>query len=214
MLGGLGELGACDVSGSRRFITHLNNRNRTGARNRALDVGARIGRVTKHLLLPLSVDMLEQNHHYLIQSTVFLGNTRVGSTVDKRIACGMQHFRADGAVLDDCSPTRSLLCHYDLIWIQWCILYLTDRDFISFLIECGKTLTSKGVICIKESVIRRGFLVDKDDSSIMRSDEHLKHLFQKADLEIIRESKQMDSPTDIFPIKTYALRTCSPGGTP
>lgn len=208
MLGGLGELDSRDIAASKRFLETLDRRLGKRPKNFAVDIGAGIGRVTKHLLLPMykTVDMLEQNLAYLNESYNFVGNGDLGGAVGKRIACGMQSFRAAGVVGLDGQATGTLEDRYDLIWIQWCVIYLTDDDFVSFLLECTKALASEGIICLKDNVARSGFLVDKDDSSIMRSDKYLKHIFKQAGLEIIREARQLDFPSDVFPVRTYALR--------
>lgn len=208
MLGGLGELDNRDVTASSKFLDALDRRHGTVVKKNALDVGAGIGRVTKHFLLPLfkTVDMLEQNLAYLEKSVAFIGQSKDCGVVDKRIASGMQSFRADGIVGEDGKATGSLQGRYNLVWIQWCIIYLTDDDLVTFLRECAKALAPGGTICLKDNVARHGFLVDKEDSSVMRSNRYLKHLFQKANLQVVRETKQLDFPRNIFPVRTYALQ--------
>lgn len=208
MLGGLGKLDARDVAASRKFLEGLWRRVQPSGKSVALDVGAGIGRVTKHLLLPIfeTVDMLDQNPDYLRKSVAFIGEDSKGGQVGKRIACGMQEFNAHGLVGADGVHSGSLVARYDLIWIQWCINYLTDEDLVRFLRQCCKCLLPGGIIGLKDNVVRSGFLIDKDDSSIMRSDKYLKHLFSKAQIEVIRETKQLDFPRDIFPVRIYALR--------
>lgn len=208
MLGGLGELDHPDVAASRRFLHQLFAKTPLPPCPIALDVGAGIGRVTKHLLLPLfhTVDMLEQNLYYLQQSHTFIPSELPGGTVGKRIACGMQNFLATGVLGADQILTGSLEGRYNLIWIQWCIIYLTDDDLITFLRQCAKCLAPGGFLCLKDNVAKTGFLVDKEDSSIMRSNRYLKHLFHAADLQLVRETKQLDFPSDVFPVRTYALQ--------
>lgn len=215
MLGGLGVLDQRDVAASQKFLTQLFAKNPLPSNPVALDVGAGIGRVTKHLLLPRfhTVDMLEQNLDYLQHSRVFVptnDSVAATGTVDKRIACGMQDFDARGVVGADQVPTGSLQGRYNLVWIQWCIIYLTDHDLIAFLRQCAKCLAPSGFLCLKDNVARSGFLVDKSDSSIMRSDKYLKHLFRTAELELVRETKQVDFPREVFPVRTYALRPQRP----
>lgn len=208
MLGGLGELDNRDVAASLKFLDALDRRHGALIKNNALDVGAGIGRVTKHLLLPLfkKVDMLEQNPAYLEKSFAFIGHSEDCGLVDKRIASGMQSFRANGFVGVGDNATGSLQGRYNLVWIQWCIIYLTDDDLVTFLSECAKALAPGGFICLKDNVARQGFLVDKEDSSVMRSNRYLKHIFQRANLQIVRETKQLDFPRNIFPVRTYALQ--------
>lgn len=211
MLGGLGKLDARDVAASRKFLEGLWRRVQPSGKSVALDVGAGIGRVTKHLLLPIfeTVDMLDQNPIYLRKSVAFIGEDSKRGVVGKRIACGMQAFNANGLIGADGVHSGVLLARYDLVWIQWCINYLTDEDLVRFLRQCCKCLLPGGLIGLKDNVVRSGFLIDKDDSSIMRSDKYLKHLFSKAQVEVIREIKQLDFPRDVFPVRIYALRPTS-----
>eukprot|EP00177_Eucheuma_denticulatum_P008210 GFKZ01014940.1.p1 GENE.GFKZ01014940.1~~GFKZ01014940.1.p1 ORF type:complete len:304 (-),score=33.49 GFKZ01014940.1:537-1448(-) len=211
MLGGLGKLDGRDVAANRNFLDGLRRRVTTFSDKRVLDVGAGIGRVTKHFLIHLfdTVDMLEQNPKYLEESISFIGSAKYKGLVEKRLPCAMQSFHADGVPQLDGCDSGSLLNRYDVIWIQWCIIYLTDDDFVKFLRQCSQCLAPGGVICIKDNVVRNGFVVDNDDSSIMRSDQYLKHIFAKANVEVIRETIQLDFPRDIFPVRTYALRPFS-----
>lgn len=204
MLGGLGNLDKRDAAASRAFLLSLRDAQYVETGACALDVGAGIGRVTGRLLLPLfrEVDLLEQNEQYLQRSESFLAKRQSiagNGVVVNRIACGMQQFSADWR-------DGVLLGRFDLIWIQWCIIYLTDDDLVSFLRECQKCLRKNGLICIKDNVAREGFLVDKEDSSVMRSDEYLKSQFVKAGLTVLRETEQVDFPKEIFPVRTYALK--------
>ncbi len=40
-------------------------------------------------------------------------------------------------------------------------------------------LTPHGVICVKENLSSEGFVVDRQDSSVTRSDAHFKQVFHK-----------------------------------
>ena len=62
---------------------------------------------------------------------------------------------------------------YDVVWIQWCIGHLTDDDCVEFLKTCARSLKPNGMILVKENNARRGFVLDKEDSSITRSDSYL-----------------------------------------
>jgi len=77
------------------------------------DVGAGVGRVTKHLLCPLfkEVDMLDQSAKFINSS--YLGYE--ANVVDKYI-CPMQEFKFSKK--------------YDLIWIQWVRLLLCYINFL------------------------------------------------------------------------------------
>lgn len=204
MLGGLDVLHSRDIAASKKFLNGLNV-----GRDRALDVGAGIGRVTRGLLVPHfnSVDLLEQSLSYAAESRRFLSDLSCDDGyVDKRIVCGMQDFRADGLVGKDGVNSSSLRGRYDVIWIQWCVIYLTDVDFIAFLKECRSALLENGMIVLKDNVARAGFVVDKDDCSVMRSGPYLKSIFQRAGLMVVKEQRQLDFPRSAFPVRMYALR--------
>jgi len=204
MLGGLGNLDGKDVAASNKFIGKL-FKDGIPDGSVALDCGAGIGRVTKHLLLPLfsTVDILEQNTDYIETSRNFLRDAHPKHKVEHRLCVGMQDFSPEKARQD---MDISVDGRYDLIWIQWSIIYLGDDDFISFLRHCVKCIRPGGFVCIKENVARSGFLVDNEDSSISRSDNYMKSLFQRADLKLVQEARQTDFPSSLFPVKMYALQ--------
>lgn len=212
MLGGLDALHSRDVSASSKFLSSIPN---LSHRWRALDVGAGIGRVSKHLLLPNFdvVDMLEQSTVYVKESFSFLEDAKVDpdsprklGKIGRRIVCGMQEFNSAGITGRDGVFTGSLEDEYDIIWIQWCVIYLTDADFVAFMEQCVKALKQGGAIVLKDNVARSGFLVDKVDSSVMRSDRYMRSLFDQAGVQVVKHAKQTDFPKDIYPVRMYALR--------
>lgn len=212
MLGGLDVLHSRDVSASSKFLSSIPN---LSNRQRALDVGAGIGRVSKHLLLPNFdvVDMLEQSTLYVKESFSFLEDAKMDpdsprelGKIGRRIVCGMQEFNSAGITGRDGVFTGALEDEYDIIWIQWCVIYLTDADFVAFIEQCVKALKQNGVIVVKDNVARSGFLVDKVDSSVMRSDRYMRSLFDQAGVQVVKHAKQTDFPKDIYPVRMYALR--------
>jgi len=86
------------------------------------------------------------------------------------------------------------------------IIYLTDEDFVSFFSKCKNSLTPNGIIFVKDNLTRQGFDLDTRDSSVTRSDRHLKLLFESSGLKIIKEEQQLDFPGELFPVKMYALK--------
>lgn len=52
--------------------------------------------------------------------------------------------------------------------IQWCIGHLTDDDLIALLRRCEAGLRPGGTVVLKENVCPKGFVVDKEDSSVTR----------------------------------------------
>ena len=59
---------------------------------------------------------------------------------------------------------------------------------------------------MKENNARRGFVLDKEDSSITRSDAYLVQLFKQADLKIVNSQVEDDLPAGLFIVRAYALR--------
>jgi hypothetical protein len=51
-------------------------------------------------------------------------------------------------------------------------------------------LKPNGVICLKENVSDEGFIVDREDSSVMRDDDHFKLLFARAGCTLQLEAQQ------------------------
>lgn len=66
---------------------------------------------------------------------------------------------------------------YDLIWNQWCTLYLTDTQFVAYLERCKDAIKeTDGWIVVKENSTRdvndggpEDDVYDEDDSSVTRT---------------------------------------------
>lgn len=98
-------------------------------RTRALDCGAGIGRITKNLLIRFfdHVDIVEQDCKFVEQAKKsFLESDKplpFGHVVDNFYCEGLQTFK----------PAEK---YYDVIWIQWVLNYLTDKDLLGLLNRC------------------------------------------------------------------------------
>lgn len=63
---------------------------------------------------------------------------------------------------------------FDVVWCQWCLLYMTDADLIAFLKRSQAALRKGGAIVVKDNVCRDGdggvpeIRFDADDSSVTR----------------------------------------------
>ena len=88
---------------------------------RALDCGAGIGRITKHLLTRhfSKVDLVEQNKLFLQKAKEYLKSDKV----ENLYCCGLQNF----------VPEKE---KYDVIWCQWVLGHLTDDHMINFFKRC------------------------------------------------------------------------------
>ncbi|KAJ8039398.1 N-terminal Xaa-Pro-Lys N-methyltransferase 1 [Holothuria leucospilota] len=195
MLGGFGSISGIDIQGSLTFLKPFLTApwpERVQSR-RALDCGAGIGRISKHLLLPLfqNVDLVEQNKQFLDEAPNYIGLS----------AERVEHYYNRG--LQDFTPQPK---HYDVIWIQWVLGHLTDEHLISFLKRCKTGLADDGLICIKENISHEGVVLDDVDSSVTRSSEEFRKLINAAGLKVVKIGNQKNFPMGLFKVKMYALR--------
>ncbi|KAK1643492.1 hypothetical protein QYE76_061297 [Lolium multiflorum] len=205
VLGGYGCVNDADVKGSDAFLRPL-LAERFGAAKRhlvALDCGSGIGRVTKNFLLRHfnEVDLVEPVSHFLEAARENLaGCMDVGQDTHKAA-----NFYC--IPLQDFTPEEG---RYDVIWIQWCIGQLTDDDFISFFNRAKVGLKRDGFFVLKENIARNGFVLDKEDNSVTRSDAYFRELFKKCGLYIHNIKNQKELPEELFAVKMYALVTSEP----
>ena len=89
---------------------------------RALDCGAGIGRITKHLLTKHfnHVDLVEQNKLFLEKAKNYLKSS---NKVENLYCCGLQNFLPEAG-------------KYDVIWCQWVLGHLTDDHLTDFFKRC------------------------------------------------------------------------------
>jgi protein N-terminal methyltransferase len=198
VLGGFGSLDQLDVAQSCTFLIELSRNDNVSLgkkTGRCLDCGAGIGRVTKHLLSKFfkTCDLVESNQRLLDKSVEFVA---LPTVMGERFCVTLQ----------DIVPTQN---HYECIWVQWVIIYLTDNDFVRFLERCKRGLKQGGVIVIKENILNLSskltFIVDKADSSLTRSDALLRNIFARAGLNVIYCVPQTNFPPEMLPVMTYAL---------
>jgi len=172
VLGGYGVLTPADTRDSNAFLRALRAKRPQLCLNRAADLGAGCGRVSKNFLLPnfAEVHLFEQSPR-LVQGVM----AYVGAPDNERITCHVQ-------VLQDFKPApRS----YDVIWIQWVIGHLHDLDYIAFLRQCAAGLREGGVICLKDNCTEDAtFSLDLEDSSVARHPEYHRLLMHLAGLNI------------------------------
>lgn len=188
VLGGMDHINARDLKASKAFIESLEG----VGRSRALDCGAGIGRISKALLMPIfeTVDILEPVEHMVEQAKKELDPAKLGRVYLTSM---------EKAEL----PEKT----YDVIVIQWAAIYLTDIDFVSFLKRCKQALLPGGIIFFKENCsCDDTFLVDKDDSSLTRSDNHYKEIFKAAGVVLVKEQVQPNWPSDLMTVKMYGLQ--------
>lgn len=193
MLGGFGSISNIDVRASTVFLRELYKMKPAPSRRVALDCGAGIGRVTKHLLIPLyqTVDVVEQD-------------TKFASTIKEYVADAAKLGTVFNMGLQQFTPAAQ---KYDLIWSQWVLGHLTDDDLVAFFKRCILGLARNGVMVIKENVTATDSVdVDVVDSSVTRPLVQLKALIAKSGMRIIRMTRQQNFPKGLFPVYMITLK--------
>ncbi|KAL4102291.1 hypothetical protein PRIC1_006036 [Phytophthora ramorum] len=198
VLGGFAHVSGVDVRESKRFLKHVRDTVRPEwVCHAAADCGAGIGRVSKLLLLSMfdHVDMVEQSPRLLRGVPQYLG-------VDETLRGRVRDLYCMG--LQDFEPKPA---SYDLIWMQWVLVHLTDVDLVRYLKRCKKALTPNGFIVIKENIFQteEPYDLDRQDSSITRSAVYYKCIFEQAGLTLLAERRQRHFPEELYPVKMYAL---------
>ncbi|KAH8402089.1 hypothetical protein KR009_009699 [Drosophila setifemur] len=196
MLGGLGYISAVDIQGSNGFLREI----RVPGNKLALDCGAGIGRVSKNLLQPRfsRVDIVEQDPAFAEKAREYCSIEETGGTgeLDEIYNVGLQKF----------TPTKQ----YDLIWSQWVLGHLTDRDLVAFFRRMREGLAPGGYFCIKENVSSSKETVeDKQDSSVTRPLENYERFLKEAGFRIVRKVKQQSFPKGLFPVFMIACKPVS-----
>ena len=133
VLGGLGHLDKQDILDSKKFLEKMKEKNIIKSWNRALDCGAGIGRISQHLLCHFfdEVDQVEQNPAYIEQARINISETNLQNKIEYYVA-GLQDFAYEKK--------------YDVIWVQWVIGHLTDKDFCEFLNRSKASLSENVII--------------------------------------------------------------------
>ncbi|XP_017784333.1 PREDICTED: N-terminal Xaa-Pro-Lys N-methyltransferase 1 [Nicrophorus vespilloides] len=194
MLGGYGHVSQTDIQGSRHFLKTVFQGSDSPGTETALDCGAGIGRITKHLLstIFMKVDLVEQNAEFLEQAKDYLQPEIL--KIGEFYPISLQYFQ----------PQEN---KYDVVWMQWVLGHLTDDHLVDFLITCKKSLKPKGVIVIKENLTANGEVeVDECDSSVTRPYKAYMEIFQRAGVKCYRKQKQAHFPKELFTVYMFALR--------
>lgn len=214
---------------------HISRTRESGGRLTAADCGAGIGRVAGGLLLEFfnGVDLVEPCGHLLDRARATLPHspdqgkgenggvsTAAPRTTRAATRVGTNGVTSNGATagaipdghlitgflqmgIQDFHPLPNT---YDLVWIQWALLYLTDTDAVAFLSRCRDALTPGGAIIAKENVADGGFIVDTDDLSITRTHAYYLDLFDRAGLVLAASALQRGFPKGLYKVRLFALR--------
>ncbi|SCW02544.1 LAFE_0F08768g1_1 [Lachancea fermentati] len=201
VLGGYGEgttVPVLDVLGSNHFLRKLKSRMvpAEGCKRYGVDIGAGIGRVTRDMLHKHCdiVDLVEPVAPFVEQMHVELADLKKEGHVGEIYEVGMQDWTPE--------PKK-----YWLIWCQWCVGHLPDDELVAFFQRCKSGLQSNGTIVIKENnTITGSDDFDPQDSSVTRSDETFKSIFERAGLKLIASERQKGLPKELYPVRMYALK--------
>ncbi|KAL8936347.1 MAG: hypothetical protein Q9211_004230 [Gyalolechia sp. 1 TL-2023] len=199
MLGGLPQISRIDLRGSLNFIEKLRRLDPAPTVPepliRGVDCGAGIGRVTGGVLSKVCrvVDIVEPVEKFAreVRGAELLGQGKIGEAY----VVGLQ----------DWVPVEK----YDLLWNQWCLGHLTDEELVQYLGRCMKAVTDGGWIVVKENMStdpEGKDIFDELDSSVTRTGEKFRRLFEKAGLRIVKTEVQTGFPKKLFPVRFYALQ--------
>ena len=200
MLGGYPEVSRTDLKGSANFLVKLRREHPTnfaeGLLERGVDCGAGIGRITAGFLSHVCkvVDIVEPVEKFAEEAKS--RNLVGGGCVGQVYVTG----------LEDWVPEAQ---KYDLIWNQWCLGHLTDKQLLAYLERCKKAVTVHGWIIVKENMSTKrdgSDIFDGEDSSVTRTDQKFRQLFKEADLRLIKTEVQKGLPKGLYPVRFYALK--------
>ena len=197
VLGGYPQVSRVDIQGSKNFLAKLRQSSKHFPRSeklkRVVDCGAGIGRITNGFLSKIAetVDIVEPVKSFTDQIRVDkIGNIyQVG--------------------LEDWHPDQDGLGPYDLIWNQWCVGQLSDTELVKYLKRLPPALSEGGWIVVKENLSNHYLgedVYDETDSSVTRTDDKFRKLFEDAGLMIVRTELQKGMPKSLYPVRTYALQ--------
>lgn len=205
MLGGYPQVSRADLQGSANFLTKLKRKSfhyKNGHRlPRVVDCGAGIGRVTLGFLANVAevvdiVEPVEQLTKVVTEGEEFTELRERGRVGD-----------IWNVGLEDWVPPDGR--KYDLIWNQWCLGQLTDKQLEGYLGKSKRWVRKGGWIVVKENMStepRGQDVFDEVDSSVTRADEKFRDIFEKAGLRIVATELQRGMPKEIYPVRCYALQ--------
>ena len=214
MLGGFPQISQIDLRGSASFLTKV--RRLLGFINhplkRGLDCGAGIGRVTFGFLVHVCevVDAVEPVERFAAKLRESSGSSFGKAKLGRVYVVGLEDWdpsREEGEEEEEEEEDKV----YDLIWNQWCVGHLTDRQLVDYLQRCKRFLSPSGIIVMKENVSTDPHgqdIFDELDSSVIRTDAKMRSIIKEADFNLIKSEEQMGFPKSLglFPVRFYALR--------
>ncbi|EKE40360.1 hypothetical protein ENUP19_0240G0010 [Entamoeba nuttalli] len=190
MVDGYTKLIPIDESNSHTFLRNILIKMNCNIED-CLDLGGGVGRVTK--------DVLSRYYKHIDVADQCLVHVNKAKELKETLPSFNDAFVCD-------MQNLQLNKQYDCIWIQWSILYLRDDDLIDMLKKCKQHLKEGGIIIIKENVGTDGFYWDRSDNSLMRTVEHMTHLFAQSGLQTLQIRKDLNYPTQFYPLYAFLLQ--------
>eukprot|EP00850_Spirogloea_muscicola_P002585 SM000010S04223 [mRNA] locus=s10:301142:303008:+ [translate_table: standard] len=198
VLGGYGTVSGRDIAESAAFLRDAFGAQLAGstAEGRRLVAAVDQGRQLQASAVVVAlgqVDLIEPVDHFLAAARNTLESSSPTTTAAVSFIC---------LPLQDFTPQAG---RYDVIWVQWCLGHLTDHDFVRFFGRAQAGLKPGGLIFVKENNANQGFNLDKEDSSLTRSDPYLRDLLRKSGLHLRLVRRQKNYPKELFAVRMYAL---------
>ncbi|XP_063283676.1 N-terminal Xaa-Pro-Lys N-methyltransferase 2 [Pelobates fuscus] len=193
MMGDFSDLSNTDIECSKEFLRKFVGGPGKAGTQFALDCGAGIGRVSKHVLLPIfdNIELVDMTESFLEEAQNYLEEE--GERVETLYWYCLQDFTP--------APRK-----YDVIWMQWVSGHLTDKDLFEFLLRCKHGLKENGVIILKDNVGKQGCVLDPMDSSVIRNIDILRNIIDRTGMSILAEEKQPGFPELCVPIWMMAIQ--------
>lgn len=196
-----------DLRGNKTFLSKLSRVSPSCSLfkakvKRGVDCGAGVGRVTEGFLRDACevVDVVEPVEKFT--RVISEGELKREGVVGDIYTVGLEDWRPD--------PERE----YDLVWMQFCVGHLTDRQLVECFGRCRDALSPGGIIVVKENMSTnpdKTDMYDEVDSSVTRTDDKFRTIFRDAGLTLISSELQLGFPKDfkLLPVRFYALRSSS-----
>lgn len=204
VLGGYGSIDEVDAKGSLAFTAEWVRREDGGPGvvpgTRALDCGAGIGRVTGGVLL----NLCEQVHLVEVSEPLLTQAQRNLAHFGRRVEFTQASLRAFAPPADA----------YDLVWAQWILGHLTDRDVVALLERCRAALRPGGAVVVKDNNSAPAdsagtggrYVLDEENHAVIRSYRHMRSLFAAAGLKVERVQRQEGFPEELYAVRMFLLR--------
>ena len=198
VLGGWGEVDEEDAKGSLAFLRQCLDpaANWPIAGYRALDMGAGIGRVAGAVLIKAAeqVQLVEVSEQLLTQAATKLAEH--GARVEYLQTSLSEFAPPPGA--------------YNIVWAQWVLGHLTDRDVVALLRRCRGALRAGGALFVKDNVappsqcdFEGKYLLDEENAGVIRTHKHLWNLARLAGFKLSKSEVQQNFPPNLYPVRMY-----------